>query len=114
MASTNDSGLMTLSICSDIPYQRECCDMGDMGGEMESYYEVLDHTPGGMDYTRLSNGAALLFNHDRNIQIGTVSNPKIMDGRTYVDAKISTAPDVASYAQRMKEGILKDLSLIHI
>lgn len=103
MASTDDSGLMTLSICSDIPYQR-----GSMEGD---YYEVLDHSPGMMDYSRLSNGAALLFNHDRNIQIGTVSNPKIVDGRTYVDAKISSAPDVASYAQRMKEGILKDTSI---
>jgi len=34
--------------------------------------EILDHTPGAMLDTRLQNGAAVLWNHDTDIQIGVV------------------------------------------
>lgn len=94
-----------LSICSDEPYLR----YDWMSGEQ--YYEKLDVTPQGADVARISGGAALLYNHKRDIQLGRIDNPVLENGRCYVSAKLSNAPDVASYKQRIEEGILKDTSI---
>ncbi|WP_299144109.1 phage major capsid protein [uncultured Tateyamaria sp.] len=39
--------------------------------------EVLDHSPGAMLETRLQNGAAVLWNHDTDVQIGVVEAASI-------------------------------------
>ena len=39
--------------------------------------EVLDHSPGAMDDNRLRNGAAVLWNHDHDVQIGVVESARI-------------------------------------
>jgi len=96
---------MRLSISSNEPYERYDW-MND-----ERYLEVLDHSPGGPDLSRVKNGAALLYNHDRNIMLGTLCNPTLENGRCYVDAKLSNAPDVESYRIKVEEGILKDTSI---
>ncbi len=101
----NDDGEMELSISSDTPYKRYDW-MAD-----EDYYEVLCHDAGSMDATRLDAGAALLFNHDRDIQLGTIRAPEMRGGKCFVKAKLSDAADVASYRTRIKEGILKDTSV---
>lgn len=100
-----DDGTMRLSISSDTPYKRY--DWFDD----EDYLEVLDHSPGGIDLSRLKIGAPLLYNHDRSILLGTLSDPECTDGKCYVNAKISYAPDVESYRTKIKEGILKDTSI---
>jgi phage head maturation protease len=100
-----EDGTLRLSISSEEPYERFDWFEG------ERYYEVLDHSPEGCDLSRLRNGAALLFNHDRHILLGKLSNPTCENGRCYVDAKISQAPDVASYRTKIEEGILKDTSI---
>lgn len=43
--------------------------------------EVLDHSPGAMLETRLQNGAAVLWNHDTDIQIGVVETASIDSDR---------------------------------
>ena len=43
--------------------------------------EVLDHSPGSMLETRLQNGAAVLWNHDTDIQIGVVEAASIDSDR---------------------------------
>lgn len=43
--------------------------------------EVLDHSPGAMLETRLQNGAAVLWNHDPDIQIGVVEAASIDSDR---------------------------------
>lgn len=43
--------------------------------------EVLDHSPGAMLETRLQNGAAVLWNHDTDIQIGVVEASSIDSDR---------------------------------
>jgi len=103
-STKKESGEMELSISSDTPYERYDW-MND-----ERYLEVLDHESG-MDCQRLKAGAALLFNHDRDIQLGTISAPEMRDGKCYVQAKLSAAADVASYRTRIEEGILKDTSV---
>lgn len=103
-STAKEDGVMELSISSDTPYERYDW-MND-----ERYLEVLDHESG-MDCQRLKAGAALLFNHDRDIQLGTISAPEMRDGKCYVQAKLSAAADVASYRTRIEEGILKDTSV---
>lgn len=100
-----EDGTMRLSISSDEPYER----FDWMNGER--YFEVLDHSPGAVDMSRLKMGAALLYNHDRAILLGGLSNPECVNGRCYVSAKMSEAPDVESYRVKVSEGILKDTSI---
>lgn len=52
-----------LSVSSDVPYQRF-----DFYGE--PYFEVLDHSPAGIDTTRLADGISLLWNHDVSQPLG--------------------------------------------
>lgn len=104
-STTKDNGEMELSISSDTPYLRY-----DWYSD-EDYFEVLDHSADGMDSSRLRAGAALLFNHNRDIQLGTLNAPEMRDGKCFVKAKVSAAPDIASYKVRMDEGILKDSSV---
>lgn len=58
----------SMSISSDTPYKRY-----DWRAD-EDYWEVLDHTPGGMDDTRLKAGLPILFNHDRNQHLGRATS----------------------------------------
>lgn len=98
-------GEMVLSISSNTPYKRH-----DWYND-EDYYEVLKHEPDAMDLSRLNNGAALLYNHDRDIQLGTITAPEFRDGKCYVKARLSKAEDVKSYITRIEENILKDTSV---
>lgn len=98
-------GTIRLSISSDRPYLRY-----DWWND-EEYYEKLDHDPQGCDLTRITAGTALLFNHDRDIHLGLITQPELGGGKCHVAGKISEAPDVESYRTRIKEGILKDSSV---
>lgn len=104
-AVVSEDGTMRLSISSNEPYERY-----DFWND-QSYMEVLDHSEDGVDLSRLKNGAALLYNHDRDMMLGTLSDPECIDGRCYVTARISKAPDVESYRVKIGEGILKDTSI---
>lgn len=100
-----DGDEMELSISSCEPYLRYDW-MAD-----EDYFEVLSHDDTGMDSTRLRAGTALLFNHNRDIQLGTISAPQMRDGKCYVKATLSNSDDVKGYRQRVAEGVLKDTSV---
>lgn len=100
-----DGNVVRLSISSDVPYLRYDWRAG------EEYYEVLSHDNGEVDLSRLENGASLLFNHNRDVQLGTITKPEMQGGKCYVEARLSEAPDVESYRIRMKERILKDVSV---
>lgn len=100
-----ESGTIRLSISSSEPYLRY-----DWWTD-EEYYEVLSHEPGDVDMSRLNAGTPLLYNHKRDIQIGRNTGFEIKDGKCYVDAKVSLAPDVESYRIKIDEGILIDTSV---
>lgn len=57
-----------MSISSDTPYKRY-----DWWND-EEYYEVLDHSPGGMDETRLKAGLPILFNHQRDAHLARATS----------------------------------------
>jgi phage head maturation protease len=68
--SATDGKVGPLAISSELPYLRS----GWLG---DSYYEVLDHSPGAIVMDRLNDGAALLFNHDSDKHLGVIENPSI-------------------------------------
>lgn len=45
------------------------------------YVEVLDHSPGGYDFTRLKRGGSLLVDHDRRDQVGAIREATITADR---------------------------------
>ena len=49
--------------------------------------EILDHSDGAVDLTRLNEIGVLLFNHDRNRVIGKVNRAWIEDLRGMADRK---------------------------
>lgn len=100
-----EDGSIRLSISSDRPYLRY-----DWWNE-EEYYEILSHESSDVDLTRINAGTALLFNHDRDVQLGKITQPELKDGKCFVAAKVSKADDIASYRTRIEEGILKDSSV---
>jgi phage head maturation protease len=100
-----EDGSIRLSISSDKPYLRY-----DWWND-EEYYEKLDHSQGGVDLERIRAGTALLFNHKRDVQLGTITEPELTNGKCFVAARVSEAEDVASHRTRIKEGILKDSSV---
>ena len=57
--------LVELAFSSELPVERD------------GYMEVLDHSEGSADLTRLNNGAPLLLNHKTDDQIGVVESARI-------------------------------------
>jgi HK97 family phage major capsid protein len=101
----SDDGNLRLSICSEEPYKRF-----DWWSGTE-YWEVIDHSAKALNVSRLKAGAPLLFNHDRHVLLGTLSNPVVEGGRCYVDAKLSQAADTDSFRTKIAEGVLRDTSI---
>lgn len=56
-----------MSISSDTPYKRYEWDWEE--GEWREYWEVLDHSPSGIDDERLKAGLPILFNHNRSAHL---------------------------------------------
>ncbi len=45
------------------------------------YYEVLDHSPEGMDRSRLDKGLPILWNHDRDQHLGRARAYDVSNGK---------------------------------
>jgi HK97 family phage prohead protease len=89
-----------VSVSSDEPYER--------------WYgtEVLLHEKKNVDLSRVeSNAAPLLYNHDRDASIGKISNPRLKDGKLYVDFKFSAKQDAIDMLADLKDGILTECSI---
>lgn len=80
------------------------------------YYgaEVLDHSDSSIDQTRLKRGIPLLYNHDPNQHIGTVTDYRIADKRLLVTARFGNSALAKEKEQDLADGILKDASAGYI
>lgn len=102
----DDGGEMSLSIASEEPYKRYDW-MND-----EEYYEVLSHTKGDIDDSRMRGGMSHLFNHDRDAHIGRSSGYEIKDGKCYVTGMKFAADDFAQNKKKdIQSGVLPDTSV---
>lgn len=97
--ATEDSRRFELSFSSEAPYRRW---FGD---------EVLDHSPGAVDLSRLQEIGVVLFNHDRNRVLGRVERAWIdgLRGKATVLFDDDSAAD--EIRQKVASGTLRGVSV---
>lgn len=88
-----------LSFSSEEPYDRGWC------------IEILDHSPGCVDLTRLNDIGVLLFNHDRDDVLGKINRAWVEDARGYAEVEFDTDADAETIFQKVKGGTLKGVSV---
>lgn len=88
-----------LSFSSELPYDR-------WWGS-----EILDHSDGCVDLTRLNEIGCVLFNHDRDQVIGKVVRAWIESGRGFAEVEFDTDEEAEKIYQKVKSGTLKGVSV---
>lgn len=88
-----------LSFSSEEPYNRGWC------------IEILDHTPGAVDLTRLNEIGVLLFNHKRDNVLGKIERAWIEGARGYAVVEFDTDEEAEIIYQKVKKGTLKGVSV---
>lgn len=74
--------------------------------------EVLDHSAGAVDLTRLQNGGPLLFNHDLDEQLGVVESVTIgADRKGRAVVRFGRGQFASEKWQDVKDGILRNVSV---
>lgn len=88
-----------LSFSSEEPYER--------------WYglEILDHTEGAIDLTRLNEIGCLLFNHNRDNVIGKINRAWLENNRGYAEVEFDTDDESEKIYQKVKSGTLKGVSV---
>lgn len=97
--SVNKDGGVELSFSSTEPYLRYYG------------YEVLDHSEGAVDLTRLNEIGVLLFNHDTNRVIGKIEKAWIENERGKAIVKFDNDAQSQEIAEKVKNGSLKGVSV---
>lgn len=74
--------------------------------------EKLSHDPGACDLSRLNDAASLLFNHDRNEQLGVVESARIdNDGKGRAVVRFGRSEDAEEKWQDVQDKILTKVSV---
>lgn len=73
--------------------------------------EILDHSNGAMDITRLSQIGCVLFNHNRDAVIGKVNRVWIENNRGCAEIEIDTDEESEKIYQKIVSGTLKGVSV---
>ena len=91
-----------LSFSSEEPYER--------------YWgvEILDHSDGAVDLTRLSEIGCVLFNHKRDAVIGKVNRVWIENSRGCAEIEFDADDESEKIYQKVKSGTLKGVSVGYI
>lgn len=92
----------TLSFSSEEPYNR--------------YWgtEILSHSEGSVDLTRLNSIGCVLFNHDRDKVPGKVLRAWIEGGRGCAEIEFDTDAEAETIFQKVKNGTLKGVSVGYV
>ena len=88
-----------LSFSSEEPYERW---FGD---------EILDHSDGAVDLTRLNEIGVLLFNHNRDKVIGKINRAWIENNRGQAEVEFDSDEEAEKIYQKVKSGTLKTTSV---
>lgn len=89
----------TLSFSSEEPYER-------WWG-----IEILDHSEGAIDLTRLNEIGCVLFNHDRNKVVGKVLRAWLEDKRGMAEIEFDTDAESDIIYEKVRTGTLKGVSV---
>ncbi|WP_242838385.1 HK97 family phage prohead protease [Clostridium ihumii] len=73
--------------------------------------EILDHSDGAVDLTRLSEIGCLLFNHNRDEVIGKVTKVWVENNRGNAEVEFDIDDDSEKIYQKVKSGTLKGVSV---
>ncbi|MBO5573369.1 MAG: HK97 family phage prohead protease [Clostridium sp.] len=96
-----DSRVFELSWSSEEPYTRW---FGP---------EILDHSDGCVDLSRLNEIGVVLFNHDRNKVIGKILNARIENRRGVAEIEFDSDEASETVYQKVKSGTLKGVSVAY-
>lgn len=88
-----------LSFSSEEPYER--------------WYgiEILDHSEGAVDLTRLQEIGVVLFNHDRDYVVGKILRVWLEEGRACAEIQFDEDDESEKIYQKVKSGTLKGVSV---
>lgn len=73
--------------------------------------EILDHSPGAMDMTRLERSAPVLFNHDPDKVIGVVERAWIEGGKGRAVVRMGESEKAREVWEDIKAGVLRNVSV---
>jgi HK97 family phage prohead protease len=73
--------------------------------------EILDHSEGCVDLTRLSEIGCVLFNHKRDSVIGKINRVWIEESRGCAEIEFDTDEESEKIYQKVKSGTLKGVSV---
>lgn len=98
-ATKENSNQVELSFSSEEPYRRF---FGD---------EILDHSEGCVDLSRLNDIGVVLFNHDRDKVIGKVINARVEEGRGKATIEFDDDDFSKDIKKKVDSGTLKAVSV---
>ena len=101
-ATEENSNQVELSFSSEEPYKRY---FGD---------EILDHSEGCVDLSRLNDIGVVLFNHDRDKVIGKVINARVEEGRGKATIEFDDDDFSKGIKKKVDSGTLKAVSVGYI
>ena len=73
--------------------------------------EILDHSDGAVDLTRLNEIGCLLFNHNRDKVLGKINRAWIQDMRDMAEIEFDTDEGSELIYQKVRSGTLKGVSV---
>ena len=76
--------------------------------------EILDHSDGSVDLTRLNEIGVVLYNHDRDKVIGKITRAWIENGRGQAEIEFDSDEESEVIYQKVKGGTLKGVSVGYV
>jgi len=98
-AEEGEGRKVTLSFSSEEPYER-------IFGP-----EILDHSEGAVDLSRLNEIGCLLYNHNRDKVIGKVNRAWIENGRGQAEVEFDEDEESDTIYKKVRSGSLKGVSV---
>lgn len=98
-ADEENGNVFELSFSSEEPYMR--------------YFglEILDHTEGSCDLSRLNEIGVVLFNHNRDKVIGKIKRAWIEDSRGKAEIEFDSDDEAKTIMEKVASGTLKGVSV---
>ena len=98
-AEEGEGRKVTLSFSSEEPYER-------FFGP-----EILDHSEGAVDLSRLNSIGCVLYNHNRDKVIGKITRAWVENGRGKAEVEFDDDPESDTIYKKVKSGSLKGVSV---
>jgi HK97 family phage major capsid protein len=98
-ALISDERTIDLSVSSDVAYARWW------------YYEILDHSEGAVDLSRMNDGAMSLYNHNRDDYLGVIEKAWLDGGKLYNTIRFDSHELAEKIVKSINGGIIKNVSI---